>query len=576
MLLREALQKIASARLSSTRRVALLCSFEPLHLESYLQAALVQRQPDETPQVVRFGYDQLREGLARTAEELRASPALLILSWDNLHPALSWRSRAPLKSVSEGDLLDRGRVLEDELVEWLEARRGAESYVVLPPLEWLPLHDACPPAAIGPIQLTATALLQEIVRQLDRHGARMLRVSAMALNYRELMQAGCPLTLEDCETVSRRFIEAAYPSGRKKAVVADLDGTLWSGVMGEDGAEGIRCRPEGQGAFHWALQQMLAKLKAEGIWVAFCSKNNLDDVLPVFDALEMPLKLADFAAFRCNWESKADNLLAIARELNIGWEDVVVIDDNPAELSELRARLPAVTALQVPREGADWPRFFEALQALCGTWRVSEEDQLRAFDAPAAKRAMEPPAASDGTLRHLRELELRVTINRAALAEARSLELINKTNQFNLTGERIDSEEWLRWTGTSEVVGCSAKLRDRFGDFGTIGVVTGRAVDETTFLVRQFVLSCRAFGRGAEVLLLGDLLQQGGWTRLRGPFRSTGKNEPVRQFLARFGCALDGTGEWEISREALEAAVRRILEETAAHVSIVDTAKVVI
>ncbi|MDP3722276.1 MAG: HAD-IIIC family phosphatase, partial [Candidatus Omnitrophota bacterium] len=520
-----------------------------------------------------FGYDQLRAGLEQTATSLQASPALLCLSWEDIHPALSWRSRATLGAISVDEIERCATQLEQELIIWLTARGMAETYLVLPPAAWLPLHDACTPFALGSIGVAASGVAWALARGLVGRGIRLLRTPVTQLNYRDLLQAGCPLSVEDSRALATLFVDTAFTLlRRKKVIVTDLDGTLWAGVIGEEGAGEILCRPEGKGYPHYIFQKFLAKLKREGIWLAWCSKNNPEDALAAFEALEMPLRLEDFAAWRCNWESKAANIRSIAEELNIRSEDMVVIDDNPAELAQLQHQLPGLVCLQTPREGQGWLRLFHELQQLCGAWRISEEDRLRSDGA--VRRARLPSASSvhtaDGApaaLEHLRELRLDIRLNRQAAMDPRSLELINKTNQFTLTGERLSAEDWLRWVETRGVFCISVRLRDRFGDFGTIGVVTGRKQDETLVRLKQLVVSCRAFGRGVELVILGELLHWGAWDWLQGPYVDTGKNVPARRFLASLGCQMEPGGEWQVSRRAVEEALTKVLLETEASVT---------
>jgi len=576
MLLREAIRLIQSARWSPSRSFAVVASFEPLHLKTYVEAFLVQRVPEDAPRVITFGYDQLDQALQATATTWRASPAALCLSWSDLHPGLSWRGRGPLGPVTEDTIRAQGQGLRQRLATWMAQRQGADTLVVLPPLAWLPLHDACAPMALGPVAVVASEELWRVAAHLTTLGARVLRPVGGSLDYRGLLQSGCPLSLTESEQLAEQLVTFALLSSgtRKKVIVTDLDETLWAGVIGEVGPAGIQCREDGKGMAHVVFQKFLAKLKHEGILLAIVSKNNPDDVLPVFDQLEMPLRVRDFAAIRCNWESKSSNLRAIAQELNLGCDSFILIDDNPAELAQAQAALPEITTLRTPCEGEEWKALFARLQQLCATWRVSEEDRLRAAHvhlmrqrAAATEAAVSAARAQQaGSLQHLQEFALQVMIRREAFADPRSLELINKTNQFNLHGRRFSQEEWLRWAQTPGSWCLSAKLRDRFGDFGTIAVVTGDRERQDILRLRQCVLSCRAFGRGVETLLLGALCRDPEWTWLCGPFTSTGRNEPARRFLVQLGVEFVAGDEWQVSRQRIEADVARVLKDTAAEV----------
>ncbi len=568
MLLREAMTFNRTTPIDSRRRVGVVASFELLHLTTYLQAFLAQRSPTGAPRVVTFGYDQLQEGLSQTAQALRAAPAVLCLSWEDVHPALAWRSRAVLGEVTVEAVQEQAQALEQRLVAWLTARLGAETCLILPPRDWLAPPDACPPPALGPIAIVAVSNLWRIAQRLTTLGGRVVAIPEGLGSFRDLLQAGCPLSVEGCETVARQVAGLlGTTGGRKKAIVADLDNTLWHGVIGEDGPQGISYGSEGKGYPHFLFQQMLAKLKREGILLAFCSKNNPDEVLPVFDQLGMPLRLSDFAAFRCNWEAKSSNLRAIAEELHIGCEDLVMVEDNEIEALEVTAAVSGVTILRTPVQSQEWQELFLQLQQLCGSWRVSDEDRLRTANLTARPQpaAITASMSGSGSLAHVREARLVLTVNREAFTDPRSLELINKTNQFNLNGERLTTEEWLQWSERPETFCYSASLQDRYGAFGTICVLTGRR-DGTVIRLRQFVLSCRAFGRGVEVLVLGILLRDPQWQTLVGPFMGTGRNEPAERFLHRLGVEHAPDGNWKIGRDAIDIAVALAAEETAAQV----------
>lgn len=576
MLIREALKLLKPVRFSKSRKVALVCSFEPLHLKTYVQAFLVQKFPDEIPEVVTFGYDQLQAGLSKTSTVFKICLTLLCLSWEDIHPSLTWRTRGHLGDLDADEVLKQGERLKRVLAEWIESRNGAETYIVIPSVDFLPLHDACSPLALGQITLAASSIMWGIAQELSTLGGRVLRLPPFDVNYRDLLYSGCPLSPECSEFIARGFIDLAFRQIQsKKAIVTDLDGTLWMGIIGEEGPSGIVCGPEGRGYPFYVFQKFLVKLKREGVLLAFCSKNNPNDVLPWFDALDMPLKLSDFAAYRCNWKPKSGNIISIAKELNIGGDALVVVDDDQAELAEIQHRVQGVSLFRIPRDGREWMRMISNLQDLFSRWRVSEEDRIRteSFTSERQKNARkgkdrreEDPDETTHELTHLCDMDLEVTLNNDAFQDPRSLELINKTNQFNLTGERFAQDQWLAWASMPGAFCLSASLRDRFGDFGTICVVTGHRNEGTTVYVRQFVLSCRAFGRGVENIVLGCLVKQGPTEWVRGAFKRTGRNEPAEQFLAGLGCDVGSGVGWRVSREILLSASQAVLKQTNARV----------
>ena len=570
MSLRQALAIQRTVQVSENRKLALLCSFEPLHLKTFLQARLAEAIPADPPLVVTFGYDALESAFRETAQSLSGESTLLIVSWEDLHPQLTWRTRGPL-TVDPGEVRGAGQVFRDRLCAWLDARKQAETYIAVAPSSWLPAVDPVPVGGLGTVKTTAIAAMSELIAAAAQHGARVVDLPLGSLDFRDLLAAGCPLSPEASERVATAFTALAYRMGeRKKVLVVDLDGTLWGGVIGEDGPGEILHGPSGPGFSFHVFQKVIKRLHNEGVLIAFCSKNNADDVLPAFDKLDMPVKRRDFAAYRCNWESKVTNLVEISKELNVGIGSLVFIDDNPVEVSQVMAQLPEITALRTPQTADDWPSFFENLQALFATWQVLAEDHTRNdfFIQSAQRPSSSQKALEVGGFRHLKQLELRVVVQEHAFDDPRSLELINKTNQFNLTGERMSSSEWASWTRREDVFCVSARLTDRYGDFGTIALITGSLPASGDELrIRQMVLSCRAFGRGVMELLFRYTLESRNAKMAVGPFVDTTKNIPARNFLRDVGCEWPSPAQWAVHLSRVTAVAERIEADGSVNIS---------
>lgn len=562
MKLREAHRLAKEARINTERKIALVCSFEPLHLRTFLQAYVVARSDDAAPTVVTFGYDSLAHALQETSTTLAASPALLVLTWEDLHPALSWRTRAHFGAVSAEDVQGTSAQLFERLRRWVTARAGAVTCVATPPLAWLPWLDPEPAPVLGRIRATATALLAQHAAELQQLGARILPLPDVELSLRDLLRAGSPVSAEGADRIARIWADLAFPEiERKKVVVLDGDGTLWRGVLGEVGVEGIECGEEGEGRGYATFQNFLLKLKRDGMILALCSKNDPADVENVFRTKGMPLSWDDFAAHRVSWDSKTDHLRSLADELNLGLDSFVFVDDNEAEIALVEYELPEVTTIVASKDASGWTQVFAQLQRLCATWQVTRDDLTRTQMLRARRSAsMQPQTASLSTWAHLSDFELRVAFNDEAFEDDRSLQLVNKTNQFNLTGERIDPEDWLSLSRSTTAFCCSTRLADRFGDFGTIAVVVGERDSDTALTLRQFVLSCRAFGRGVEHMTLLHVLDLLRPEVVVVPYRDTGRNEPARRFLESIASP-SGPGSYTISQEALGAAVATLVEE---------------
>ena len=336
-----------------------------------------------------------------------------------------------------------------------------------------------------------------------------------------------------------RHVVAA--SGRaRKCLVLDLDNTLWGGVLGEDGADGIHVAPgDAQGeAFH-AFQRRIRALKRRGILLALCSKNDPALVEQAFGQHpDMPLQLCDFSARAIGWEPKSAGLASIAAQLNIGVDSLVFMDDNPAEIAEVCAALPDVESVLLPRDPADYVATLDNLPSFEKS-RLGAEDAARSrLYAEAATRAA-AIAISSGPGDYLADLDMTVTIWRATSADtSRVHQLLAKTNQFNVTTKRYSVAEVQQFIDAPDCRLTVCSLRDRFGDFGTIGLCLALREDDV-LRIDSFVMSCRALGRGVEAAFLGELKQHASGETdgraITARFVPTERNAPAAHFFDEAG-----------------------------------------
>lgn len=323
-----------------------------------------------------------------------------------------------------------------------------------------------------------------------------------------------------------------------KCAVLDLDGTLWGGVIGEDGLEGIRLGGTAEGESYLEFQRYLIGLRDRGIPLAVCSKNNPEDALEPFRRHpEMLLKVEDFAVFRANWESKPDNLRAIAGELQLGIESLVFIDDHPLERARVRAELPEV---EVPEMPTDPALYATALHRtlLFESVSLTGEDRKRADSYRQNAERQTLQASSAGMEDFLAGLGMRIELkafDRANLP--RIVQLINKTNQFNLTTRRMSSAEVEQLIDNPQAYTQFMRLHDRFGDNGISGILI--AIREgSSYRIHQWLLSCRVLGRRVEDVMLIALLRHAsaqGATEVIGEYVATAKNSQVAGLYPKFG-----------------------------------------
>lgn len=345
----------------------------------------------------------------------------------------------------------------------------------------------------------------------------------------------------------------------KKCIVLDLDNTLWGGVLGEEGPGGIRIDegdPVGESfrAFQWALKQ----LKARGILLAICSKNNQADVDELFDdPARMPLKRSDFAAVKINWETKHTNIAALAAELNIGTDSLVFIDDNPAECSLIRQMLPDVHTVLLPEDPADFAELVLDMPHF-DKLRLTEEDSSKT-EQYAANAARQVRLAEAGDLTtYLESLGTRLTIQPADTSNLTRLhQLFSKTNQFNVTTIRYSPSEIETFIRSPEFVMGIARASDNFGELGIIGTYLLRLADEEAE-IDSFVLSCRALGRGIEAALCNHVKQlvfeSLNKKVLKARFVPTKRNVPAATFYRDQGFRLIEENEEDGSTYQLECS----------------------
>jgi FkbH-like protein len=334
-------------------------------------------------------------------------------------------------------------------------------------------------------------------------------------------------------------VVAAARGRSAKCLVLDLDNTLWGGVIGDDGLEGIVIgQGSGTGEAYADMQRYARGLTERGVVLAVCSKNDEKNALEAFEKHpEMVLKRSDIACFVANWTDKASNLRSIAKTLNIGIDSLVFADDNPVERALIRKELPEVRVPELPED----PALYVSTIAAAGYFeglRVTAEDRARGeLYQQNAERARMMESSTDMES-YLQSLAMEMTATPFdTIGLARITQLINKTNQFNLLTERLTDAQVAERMGRADYVTLQVRLTDRFGDNGIIAIlmarVSGDAADIDTWL-----MSCRVLGRKVEEACLNVLVEAvaaKGAQRLLGRFRPTEKNSMVRDLYPRLG-----------------------------------------
>jgi len=321
----------------------------------------------------------------------------------------------------------------------------------------------------------------------------------------------------------------ALVAPRVKGLAVDLDNTLYDGVLGEDGPEGVVLTPG-----HEALQRTLRGLREDGVLLALVSRNEPEDVDDLFARrTDFPLRMEDFSARAVGWGAKSDGVAAAAETMRISTDAVVLVDDNAGELAEVAAGV-GVCGLLHAADPAATARALDLFPGLHGHART-EEDSLRAADlAASAHRAAAPTGDPDAYLASL-QVHLRLALD-ARDQLPRMAALAAKTNQFNTALRRTGQAEFAGWLDADDAHVVTAALADRLSDSGVVAVVAGRRGPEERLVVEELCVSCRALGRGVEDVLLsaavGRLMEVTEAGTVSVPYTPGPRNEPARAWLA--------------------------------------------
>ena len=351
---------------------------------------------------------------------------------------------------------------------------------------------------------------------------------------------------------------SAGKGAKKKCLAVDLDNTLWGGVIGEDGLEGITLSNNKEGARYKDSQRLLKKMKERGVMLAILSKNNPEDVDQVFSHPDMVLKQEDFVGEVINWESKSSNIRQLAADLNIGLDAFVFLDDNPAEREQMKAECPEVTVADFPKDTSQLPETVANIyENYFFTLEVTGEDTKKTdmYRAESRRKAEKSTAASVED--YLKNLSMTMDFHiMKSDEEKRVTQLINKTNQFNVTTIRYGEEDVhaLANSECSDVL--TVHMADKYGEQGLVSVMILR-YEKCEAIIDSFLMSCRVMGRKAETEIISkvkNLLKKKGIKTIRAKYIKTAKNKPVEELFEKVGFSLLSGNAFELGDEKIYSA----------------------
>jgi FkbH-like protein len=521
--------------------VALICGFTPQPLRTFLAAHLQSRLPERRVEMREGRFGDLTGNLERYLQE-PCGTAAVVLEWPDLDSRLGWRQHGGWGRARTADICAVVERQLNTLERLLSGASGAGVIALALPSAPIAPVEPLPRWQYGGLQSQLDALLQMFAAR--RSSSRHLRLLNPAyldslspvqqrVDVKTLNQAGYPYQLPHTDALAGALAQLLLPPALRKGIITDLDNTLWSGILGEIGVEGVAWDLDQHSAQHGAYQQMLQSLADSGVLVAIASKNDPKLVATALERPDILLRPASVFPVEAHWSPKSESVARILKAWNIGADSVIFIDDSPLELAEVKNAHPGIDCRQFFHEDPNQvAALLYELADLFGKPFDSEEDALRlqslrasaVFEAGGggSESLDEVLAGAEGVLQIL-------TLQDPP--DPRALELVNKTNQFNLNGKRFKDADWLHYLKSPDHLIWMASYSDRFGALGKIAVLAGHKIGPDELQVDAWVLSCRAFARRIEYAMLDGLFTRHGIRKVRFCFEATERNGPTQELL---------------------------------------------
>ena len=357
------------------------------------------------------------------------------------------------------------------------------------------------------------------------------------------------LSIDVLPYVAGRVIDiiCAVKGQFKKCLILDLDNTVWGGVIGDDGLEGIQLgHGLGIGKAFTEFQMWVKKLKQRGIIICVASKNNEETAKEPFEKHpDMVLKLEDIAVFQANWETKVDNIRTIQSILNIGFDSMVFLDDNPFERNMVRENIPGITVPELPVDPGEYLEYLYGLNLFeTASYSLADKDRTKQYQVEAKRVSLQKTFSNEADF--LQSLDMVSEVSGfTAFNTPRVAQLSQRSNQFNLRTVRYTEADIKALAEDPDVIDLSFTLEDKFGDNGLIAVIVMKKQDEETLFVDTWLMSCRVLKRGMENFTLNTMVERAkaaGYQRIIGEYLPTPKNKMVEDHYSNLGFKqLEGT-----------------------------------
>lgn len=523
-------------------RVFLACGFTPLHLQTFLTAHLRKLLPQQRLELKTGLFGDLA-GSIEGFQALECDILAVAIEWQDLDPRLGIRSLGGWRTTDLPDIVKSAGLAATRLEQAL--RRASESIpvcVCMPTLPLPPLFSTATTRA-GDYELqlrqrvasfAASISSESSIRVLDSQRLDELSPPNARLDLQTDLMAGFPYKLPHASAMAGLIAALIQNPVPKKGLITDLDDTLWAGILGEVGMDGVSWDLDRHTHMHGLYQQFLGSLASAGVLIAVASKNDRALVDKAFERRDLILSKESVYPFEVHWSRKSESVQRILKTWNIAPEAVVFIDDSPMEIAEVKAAFPDMECIAFPTN--DYQAIWDLLKRLrdfFGKNDISEEDSIRLKSIRGAGALRESWDVSGGSLDDFlqnAEASIRFTFGKQA-GDSRAFELINKTNQFNLNGKRLTDAAWKTYLNDPATFVMTASYQDKFGPLGKIAVLLGK-IQGTTLRVDSWVMSCRAFSRRIEHQSLKQLFEKFGAQEICFDYQATPQNGPLQEFFA--------------------------------------------
>ena len=519
-------------------RVTLACGFTPLHLHTCLNAHLQLALPARAVHVKEGLYGDL----CGTLEHITDSDGLVVvIEWPDLDARLDYRNsgawgRDVMASVVEHASMALGRIK----TALARVSSGIPVALALPSLPLVPIFST-PGWMTSEAELLLNGALLQFAGELA-HDGRVRVVSRERLaqespwearfDLKSDLKAGLPYSIQHADAMAALLAKTLVPAAPKKGVISDLDDTMWKGIVGDEGPENVKWDLHGDAQMHGLYQKLLGSLSDSGTLVAIASKNDPAVVAKTFERPDMIVRSEQVFPIEVSWNAKSGAVKSILEIWNIAADSVVFVDDSPMELAEVGSQHPGIECMLFPKDDpVACLQMLRRLRDLCGKDKVSSDDLLRLASIRQGAAFRQQAEGGSAPESFLQQAQASITFDFSAAGEPRTLELVNKTNQFNLNGRRWAEADWHKEADSDKSLIITASYEDKFGPLGTIAVAKANFQGERV-LVDTWVMSCRAFSRRVEHQTLRLLFDCAGVDEIEFAFQPTAKNGPTRDFFA--------------------------------------------